>query len=179
MAHSLLSTLNRRYSANSSIRILELGCGTGYVTEQLSNLFPKAQITAIDFAESMIAVARTRQNINNVTFYCEDIERLRLEETYDVIISNATFQWLNDLKQVIRNLFRHLSIEGYYSFQHLDRKHFKNCMLRSSGRKKKNIQNETSIGQRFYSENQLRHICEMETGDVHVSETCYIEIYRS
>lgn len=116
MAHSLLSTLNRRYSANSSIRILRLGCGTGYVTEQLSNLFPKAQITAIDFAESMIAVARTRQNVNNVTFYCEDIERLRLEETYDVIISNATFQWLNDLKQVIRNLFRHLSIEGILLF---------------------------------------------------------------
>ncbi len=76
MAHSLLSTLNRRYSANSSIRILELGCGTGYVTEQLSNLFPKAQITAIDFAESMIAVAKTRQNVNNVTFYCEDIEKI-------------------------------------------------------------------------------------------------------
>lgn len=63
MAHSLLSTLDRRYSANSSIRILELGCGTGYVTEQLSNLFPKAHITAIDFAESMIAVAKTRQNV--------------------------------------------------------------------------------------------------------------------
>ena len=98
MAHSLLSTLNRRYSANSSIRILELGCGTGYVTEQLSNLFPKAHITAIDFAESMIEVAKTRQNVKNVMFHCEDIERLRLEETYDVIISNATFQWLNDLK---------------------------------------------------------------------------------
>lgn len=116
MAHSLLSTLNRRYSANSSIRILELGCGTGYVTEQLSNLFPKAHITAIDFAESMIAVAKTRQNVKNVTFYCEDIERLRLEETYDVIISNATFQWLNDLKQVIRNLFHHLSIDGILLF---------------------------------------------------------------
>lgn len=63
MAHSLLSTLNRRYSANSSIRILELGCGTGYVTEKLSNLFPKAHITAIDFAESMIAVAKTRPNV--------------------------------------------------------------------------------------------------------------------
>ena len=63
MAHSLLSTLDRRYSANSSIRILELGCRTGYVTEQLSNLFPKAHITAIDFAESMIAIAKTRQNV--------------------------------------------------------------------------------------------------------------------
>ena len=108
--------IDRRYSANSSIRILELGCGTGYVTEQLSNLFPKAHITAIDFAESMIAVAKTRQNVKNVMFYCEDIERLQLEETYDVIISNATFQWLNDLKQVIRNLFHHLSIDGILLF---------------------------------------------------------------
>ncbi len=53
--------IESRYSANSSIRILELGCGTGYVTEQLSNLFPKAHITAIDFAESMIEVAKTRK----------------------------------------------------------------------------------------------------------------------
>ena len=164
MAHSLLSTLNRRYSANSSIRILELGCGTGYVTEQLSNLFPKAQITAIDFAESMIAVARTRQNINNVTFYCEDIERLRLEETYDVIISNATFQWLNDLKQVIRNLFRHLSIEDITLFNIWTGNISRIACFVPAGERRKNIQNETSIGQRFYSENQLRHICEMETG---------------
>lgn len=116
MAHSLLSILKRRYSETSSIRILELGCGTGYVTEQLSKLFPKAQITAVDFAESMIAVAKTRQNIENVTFHCEDIESLRLEESYDVIISNATFQWLNNVKQVIRNLFHHLSTDGIVLF---------------------------------------------------------------
>ncbi|KAB2457257.1 malonyl-ACP O-methyltransferase BioC [Bacillus sp. CH126_4D] len=176
MAQSLLSTLNRRYSANASIRILELGCGTGYVTEQLSNLFPKAHITAIDFAESMIAVAKTRKNVNNVTFYCEDIERLRLEKTYDVIISNATFQWLNDLKQVIRNLFHHLSIDGILLFSTFGQETFQELHASfQRAKEEKNIQNETSIGQRFYSKNQLRHICEIETGDVHVSETCYIE----
>ncbi|EJQ98606.1 biotin biosynthesis protein BioC [Bacillus cereus MC67] len=116
MVHSLLSILKRRYSETSSIRILELGCGTGYVTEQLSKLFPKAQITAVDFAESMITIAKTRQNTENVTFHCEDIERLRLEESYDVIISNATFQWLNNVKQVIRNLFHHLSTDGIVLF---------------------------------------------------------------
>ena len=63
MAHSLLSILKERYSETASIRILELGCGTGYVTEQLSKLFPKAHITAVDFAESMIAIAQTRQNV--------------------------------------------------------------------------------------------------------------------
>lgn len=165
MAHSLLSTLDRRYSANSSIRILELGCGTGYVTEQLSNLFPKAHITAIDFAESMIAVAKTRQNVKNVMFYCEDIERLQLEETYDVIISNATFQWLNDLKQVIRNLFHHLSIDGILLFSTFGQETFQELHTSfQRAKEEKNIQNETSIGQRFYSKNQLRHICEVEQG---------------
>src|SRR3954447_14816438 len=75
MAHSLLSTLKERYSETSSIRILELGCGTGYVTEQLSNLFPKAHITAVDFADEMIAVAKTRKSLRNVMFRCEDIEQ--------------------------------------------------------------------------------------------------------
>ena len=178
MAHSLLSVLNRRYSETSSIRILELGCGTGYVTEKLSNLFPKAHITAIDFAESMITVAKTRPNVKNVTFHCEDIERLRLEESYDVIISNATFQWLNDLKQVIRNLFHHLSTDGILLFSTFGQDTFQE--LHNSFRRakeEKNIRNEIAIGQRFYSKDQLRHICKIETGDVHVSETCYIESF--
>ncbi len=29
----------------------------------------------------------------------------------------------------------------------------------------------------FYSKDQLLHICKIETGDVHVSETCYIESF--
>ncbi len=64
----------------------------------------------------MIAVAKTRQNVKNVTFYCGDIERLRLEESHDVIISNATFQWLNNVKRLIRNLFDYLSIDGILLF---------------------------------------------------------------
>ncbi|WP_283750688.1 malonyl-ACP O-methyltransferase BioC [Bacillus cereus] len=176
MAHSLLSILKRRYSETSSIRILELGCGTGYVTEQLSKLFPKAQITAVDFAESMITIAKTRQNTENVTFHCEDIERLRLEESYDVIISNATFQWLNNVKQVIRNLFHHLSTDGIVLFSTFGQETFQELHASfQRAKEEKNIQNETLIGQRFYSKDQLLHICKIETGDVHVSETRYIE----
>ncbi|MED2765143.1 malonyl-ACP O-methyltransferase BioC [Bacillus thuringiensis] len=178
MAHSLLSILKERYSETASIRILELGCGTGYVTEQLSKLFPKAHITAVDFAESMIAIAQTRQNVKNVTFHCEDIERLRLEESYDVIISNATFQWLNNLQQVLRNLFQHLSIDGILLFSTFGHETFQELHASfQRAKEERNIKNETSIGQRFYSKDQLLHICKIETGDVHVSETCYIESF--
>ena len=82
-------------------------------------------------------------------FYCEDIERLQLEETYDVIISNATFQWLNDLKQVIRNLFHHLSIDGILLFQRLDRNISRIAYFVPAGERRKRYTNETSIGQRF------------------------------
>lgn len=178
MAHSLLSTLNRRYSANSSIRILELGCGTGYVTEQLSKVFPKAHITAVDFAHEMIAVAKTRNNVENVKFLCEDIEQLKLEDSYDVIISNATFQWLNDLKATVKNLFNYLSEEGILLFSTFGNTTFQELHTSFQRAKKENgIQSCTSIGQRFVSKEQLVNICKMTLGDVHVSETCYIESF--
>ncbi len=106
----------KRYSKATAIRILELGRGTGYITEKLVHLFPNAQITAIDFAESMIAVAKQRRHVDEVTFRCEDIEKLILDDFYDVIISNATFQWLNDLQVSLVKLYKHLAGEGILLF---------------------------------------------------------------
>ncbi|MGG0204957.1 Malonyl-[acyl-carrier protein] O-methyltransferase [Bacillus mycoides] len=178
MAHSLLSTLKERYSETSSIRILELGCGTGYVTEQLSNLFPKAHITAVDFADEMIAVAKTRKSLENVMFRCEDIEQLKLENPYDVIISNATFQWLNDLKETVKNLFNYLSEEGILLFSTFGNTTFQELHTSfQRAKKEKGIHNYTSIGQRFVSKEQLVNICKNPLGNVHVSETCYIESF--
>ncbi|KFM99438.1 malonyl-[acyl-carrier protein] O-methyltransferase BioC [Bacillus clarus] len=176
MAQFLLSKMKGKYSATSSIRVLELGCGTGYVTEQLVNAFPRAHITAIDFAENMIAVAKTRHNVGAVTFRCEDIEQLRLEESYDVIISNATFQWLNDLKETIRNLFHHLSKGGVLLFSTFGNQTFQELHTAfHRAKEEKGIQSRTSIGQHFFSKEQLFHVCKVEKGDVHVFETCYIE----
>ncbi|MDM5189826.1 malonyl-ACP O-methyltransferase BioC [Bacillus sp. DX4.1] len=180
MAHQLLSTMKERYDRVSSIRILELGCGTGYVTEQLAISFPNATITAVDFAESMVAVAKMRNHVESVTFRCEDIEKLTLNETFDVIISSATFQWLNDLQATVKNLYRHVYENGLLLFSTFGDQTFQE--LHTSFQRAKaeqSMQNSVAVGQRFLTRRQLQGVCESVTGDVHVDETCYIERFAT
>ncbi|WP_459499583.1 malonyl-ACP O-methyltransferase BioC [Bacillus sp. C1] len=177
MAQQLLLVMKKQYHKMSSIRILELGCGTGYLTEQLAASFPNATITAIDFAESMIAVAKMRNHVESVAFRCEDIEHLTLRESFDVIISSATFQWLNDLEMVVHRLYnRHLFEDGLLLFSTFGEQTFQELHTAfQNAKEERKIQNNVSVGQRFLTREQLRDVCESVTGDVHVSETCYIE----
>ncbi|PFK45924.1 malonyl-[acyl-carrier protein] O-methyltransferase BioC [Bacillus cereus] len=180
MAQQLLSIMQKHYHKMSSIRVLELGCGTGYLTEQLAVSFPNAEIIAIDFAESMIAVAKTRNHVESVTFRCEDIEHLTLSESFDVIISSATFQWLNDLQTTVKSLYRYLFEGGLLLFSTFGDQTFQELHTAfQHAKEEKNIQNSSSVGQRFVTREQLKDVCESITGDVHVSETCYIEKFAT
>ncbi|WP_027408463.1 malonyl-ACP O-methyltransferase BioC [Anoxybacteroides tepidamans] len=96
-------------------RILEVGCGTGYLTEQLIRTFPDAHLTAVDIAPGMIAAAQQRLD-NRITWRCADIEEMAIDERYDLIISNATFQWLNAPERTINRLARALNPGGQLLF---------------------------------------------------------------
>lgn len=96
--------------------ILEIGCGTGYLTEKLRQAFPKASITAVDIAEGMIAVAKARLGGSDIVWRCGDIEAMEIEKRYDLIISNATFQWLNDAERTLARLFASLNEGGQLLF---------------------------------------------------------------
>jgi ubiquinone/menaquinone biosynthesis C-methylase UbiE len=50
----------REFGLREGTRLLEVGCGPGYVTEQLARLVPGGSITAVDAHPSMLAVARER-----------------------------------------------------------------------------------------------------------------------
>ncbi|MCP1125037.1 malonyl-ACP O-methyltransferase BioC [Bacillus sp. 3103sda1] len=180
MANQLLVYMKEHYDAAAQIRILELGCGTGYVTEKLAKSFPNATITAVDFAESMIAKAKTQCNMESVTFRCEDIEHIKLYEQYDVMISNATFQWLNDLSATLANLYNHLHEDGVLLFSTFGNKTFHE--LHTSFQRAKTtcaIADATTVGQTFLTGLQLQELCKRITGDIHVAETCYIEIFTT
>jgi len=105
-------------------RILEVGSGTGYVTQKLIKTFPKAEITAVDIAEGMIKVAKARVNNDQVNFLCGDIEDLQFEGAYDLIISNATFQWFNHLEGTLSKLNALLSSKGVVCFSTFGEKTF-------------------------------------------------------
>ncbi len=98
--------------SRSFTHILEIGCGTGYLTRLLSKTFPSADIVATDISETMLAQASSLQREKNVRFEKQDGENLTLNTTFDLIISNAAFQWFNNYDAAFSGFSRHLTPEG-------------------------------------------------------------------
>lgn len=94
-------------------RILEIGCGTGLLTEQLRERFPRAQVHALDISPAMIAVARQRwRGAARVRWHVGDVRRYRPAGHFDLIVSNCALHWATPLTPVFRRLARWLTPGG-------------------------------------------------------------------
>ncbi len=82
-----------------SAPILELGAGTGILTQKLIEAYGAERIIASDFATEPLLL-----NPANHTFV-QDAHDLQLEERYEVILSNVMMQWC-DLAKVCQNVKR-------------------------------------------------------------------------
>ncbi|CAM4510298.1 malonyl-CoA O-methyltransferase [Paenibacillus endophyticus] len=112
--------------------ILEIGCGTGSLTEILVNECPSASITALDIAPSMIKLAQQRvlsaeanfkntraKGLDRLSFHLADVEMWALDAhtaSFDLIVSNACFQWLCNPRQTLGQLGRTLRPGGMLLF---------------------------------------------------------------
>lgn len=109
MADRLVSMINRQPE-----KILELGCGSGLLTEKLVREFSAKDYCAIDIVEEC------RDYIGKISpdikFYQSDIETYEFQEKYDLIISNAVFQWIEDLPEFIEKLKNCLTPNGVLLF---------------------------------------------------------------
>ena len=71
-------------------RILDAGCGTGYGARLLRSRSPAAHITGVDFAPSMLELARETTDAR----FAADIEQLPFEDrSFDLWWSSLTIQW--------------------------------------------------------------------------------------
>ena len=102
--------------------ILEIGCGTGFLTEALLDKFPKAQITAIDISDDMIRCCRDK--FNGVNFHVMDGEDIQLEGQFDLIISSMTVQWFDDPLGAIEDIKKYLTPQGQFYFSTIGQENF-------------------------------------------------------
>lgn len=162
MSDILIEFMVHSNKAPSEIKnILEIGCGTGYLTGQLTKLFPSAHITAVDIAQGMIAETKAKFENNSVEFICGDIEEINLDNTYDIIISNATFQWFNYMPITIKKLYTALNPRGMLCFSTFGKYTFhelNQCFDKT--REEMSIKEPISSGQSFYDLNELSALCE-------------------
>ncbi|MBK1649493.1 malonyl-ACP O-methyltransferase BioC [Rhabdochromatium marinum] len=98
--------------------VLDLGCGTGLALDDLCRRYRGAQVLALDFALGMLAQARRRGYWRNrPRALCADMDRLPLAaDSVDLIVSNATLQWSNDLSGCFAELHRVLRPNGLLLF---------------------------------------------------------------
>ena len=94
-------------------RILEFGCGTGFLTEHLSRDFPNSAILATDLAPTMLARARSRfHGQKNIAFKVMDGERPDATGPFDLIASSLCFQWFENRSKGLERLCRSLAPGG-------------------------------------------------------------------
>ena len=87
--------------------VLDAGCGSGRVTEQLLERLPDGRVFALDASASMIAAARERlaPAADRVTFIEADLGKpLPVPGPVDAVVSTATFHWVPDHATLFRNL---------------------------------------------------------------------------
>jgi trans-aconitate 2-methyltransferase len=89
-------------------RVLDLGCGTGHLTDALAAA--GADVVGLDASPSMIAQAR--QNFPRVRFQLADARTFRFDEPFDAIFSNAALHWVRDAEAVAGSMARALKPGG-------------------------------------------------------------------
>lgn len=99
-------------------RWLDLGCGTGYFSQQLAKHYPQAQGLALDIAPGMLQQARALRP--GAWHLCADAQALPVATgSLDLIFSSWALQWCTDFAQVLAEVQRVLRPGGLFVFSSL------------------------------------------------------------
>ena len=94
---------------------VDLGCGPGNSTEVLAQRFPGATVTGLDSSDDMVAAAR--QRLPDLHFALADIQTWAPAQAPDVILANASLQWLPDHATLYPRLVGSLAPGGSLAIQ--------------------------------------------------------------
>ncbi len=94
--------------------ILEIGCATGVLTKEIN----KTLGFSVFFANDIVEEARKYiEAINSkIIFLSGDIEEIDLPQKFDLIISNASLQWCNNIETTLNKFMNSLNSGGILAF---------------------------------------------------------------
>jgi trans-aconitate 2-methyltransferase len=99
--------------------VLDVGCGDGKITAEISKQVPLGKVYGIDISSDMIRFAKEHfliERYSNLTFGIEDANKLDYNENFDIIFSSFALQWIEDHKNFIKRSLKCLRLNGYILF---------------------------------------------------------------
>jgi trans-aconitate 2-methyltransferase len=104
-----------RVDADAPSGVVDLGSGPGNLTALLAERWPHAHVIGVDSSPAMVEFAA--RATPNIDFVLADLHTWQPSEPVDVLISNATLQWVPDHMELLKRLARAVSSDGWLAFQ--------------------------------------------------------------
>jgi len=95
----------------SAKKIIDLGCGTGIVTQKLQY----KQLYALDISEKLLAQAKLKLGNENITYLEQSFDAFSGLEL-DLAFANMSLQWSEDLEVTLNNIKANLQPKGILAF---------------------------------------------------------------
>lgn len=89
-------------------KILDLGCGTGVLTNELAK--KGSAVTGTDLSKDMVHTAKA--NYPDLIFQVEDGTKLPFIDEFDTVFSNAVFHWILNQDGLLNSIFNSLKDNG-------------------------------------------------------------------
>jgi trans-aconitate 2-methyltransferase len=105
-----------RIGAEAPRRVVDLGCGPGNLTALLHQRWSIADVVGVDSSPEMIERAR-QGAFPGVRFEAGDVRSWEPAGPVDVLLANATYQWVPDHLELLPRLASHVAEGGWFAFQ--------------------------------------------------------------
>ena len=104
--------LDQKKAPLKNIKILDIGCGGGLLSEPMSRL--GANVTAIDASKKNISVAKYHSKKNNlkINYFCTSPEKLKIKDKFDVILNMEIVEHVEDVNFFLKSSSKLLKKNG-------------------------------------------------------------------
>lgn len=112
--------LIKKLELGGNERILDVGCGDGKITTEISSYLINGSILGIDSSEEMIKLAKKtfpRDEYPKLDFKIMDFRDVDFETEFDIVFSNAALHWVKDQLPILKGIQKSLKPGGYLLIQ--------------------------------------------------------------
>lgn len=87
-------------------RVLDVGCGSGFIVNFLANRYPAIIFDAVDFSDSIDFAQQfsSEHNIKNINYYKEDFLLWDAKHKYDLVLSNGVLHHIPEYQSAVNKL---------------------------------------------------------------------------